>query len=80
MSKSMFCVKPRGRGLDQQNACTACAESLRGERSGYGQHSRDEDANRDCQKEHDFEHSPRVVAGHIRPRLLHESSVPQRSA
>jgi hypothetical protein len=28
-------------------------------------------------REHDFEHSPRVVAGHMRPRF--ESSMPQRS-
>jgi hypothetical protein len=46
------------------------AEPLRGKRSGYCQRSRGEDANRDCKKEHDFEHSPRLVAGHMRPRLL----------
>jgi hypothetical protein len=55
------------------------AESLRGKRSSYCQRSRGEDANRDCKQEHDFEQSPRLVAGHMRPRLLHESSMPQRS-
>jgi hypothetical protein len=53
-------------------------DSLRGKRSGHCQRGRGEDANCACKKEHDFEHSPRLVAGHMRPRLLHESSMPQR--
>jgi hypothetical protein len=57
------------------NASVPRAESLRAKRSGYCQRSRGEDANRDCKKERDFEHSPRLVAGHMRPRSLHESSM-----
>jgi hypothetical protein len=45
----------------------ARAESLKGKRPvGYCHRSRDEDANRACKEEHDFEHSPRLVARHMR--------------